>query len=77
MPYDQLKHYRHAHYHQGRPLDNQYGKQFPNTKLPRERRIELYHRFKDGETLESLYTQYGLSVHRVKAIVSHFRRVYE
>lgn len=76
MIYDQVTGYRKAHYHPGRPLDNKLGQQFPNTKLPRERRIELWQRFSNGETVESLSTQYGLSVHRVQTIVNHFRRIY-
>lgn len=71
-----IEFYRRAWYRPAKPLDNKFGQKFPNTKLPRERRIELYQRYSNGETLESLSTQYGLSVHRVRTIVNHLRRVY-
>jgi hypothetical protein len=71
-----VEYYRRAWYAPSRPLDNKHGQQFPNTKLPRERRIELWQRFSNGETVQSLSTQYGLSECRVRAIISHFRKVY-
>ena len=76
MQYDQVTGYRKAHYHPGRPLDNKFGQQFPNTKLPRERRIELWQRFSNGETVKSLSTQYDISECRVRSILSHFKKVY-
>ena len=71
-----VKYYRRAWYSPTKPLVNEFGKQFPNQKLPVEKRLEVYQRRCKGESLETLSKNYGISTHRVRAIVTHFRKVY-
>jgi len=61
-------------YNKDNPLRNRQGVQFPQQKLTPETRMVIWQRFMAGELARVLADEYDVSVHRVFAIISEYKK---